>query len=427
MYLIVSHKAKNMKVSLLLLSFLSSLVQLNAQANQTLKEAESFFDEQKWEETVLALNPEIEKPINLSDKELIKAYFLRGQAYAQMTSDAYFLGKYPDAFFKAYQDLKKVIGLDQKNNYQAKAYAIIQNMRGAMTQNALRKVNEANIPNLNPAQAKEIAAIAIQFLNILVDMEPENYVFFDLRGQAQLAKRDSLPAAMDFQTAIRLYKDYPPEKSDFLIAYAYYRTAVIQRLSLAYEEQALQTIRAGLRFIKQEWAKTDPYDAVAKKRYLTALNDLETYELDILYNNPAYTDQAIEKFATAVEAQPNNYAIRCAYASLLEKDHSEEAIDQYQKAIALEPEKKLAYFNLSAIYINQSIATLKTQGTQDISAAEKQANQIAQKAVPYLERAHTIDPADRQIIKQLMTIFLRSNELEKYRFYKNKYDQLFNN
>lgn len=421
-----SHKAFDMRDSLLITVFIFALLPLYGQASSHLKQAELLFESQEYEKIVNLLSPKLDKPAQFSEKELIKAYFLRGQAYTRITGDAFLLGKYQEAFFLAYDDLQKVISLDQKGNYQARAFALIQSMRTAITENALRKVNEANLPNLKLEQAKEIAEVAIKFTRILIDIEPQNYIYYDLRGQAQLARRDSLPATMDFQTAIRLYKDSPPEKPDFLIAYAYYRTALVQRLSLAYQEQAIQTIKAGQRFIKQEWNRANQSDSRQRERYQTALKDLDTYELDILYNNPAYQEQAIHKFATFLEDNPNNYRFRCAYASLIEVSNTNEAIAQYRKAIVIDPDQKLAYFNLAALYINQSVKELKKNAKAGLEEAEKKANQIAQKAVPFLEQAHRIDPLDLQVINQLMTIHLRNNELEKFQFYKAKRDQLVN-
>lgn len=420
MYLSTTFNPKPMKFSLGLLFYLSSLSLLSAQRGNLLKQTATLLEQEKYEAVVQQVNAFLKEEAAYSDKEKLQAYFLRGQAYQKITEDPYLLGVYPDAFFKAYTDLRQVTRLDEKGRYQSIAFAKIQQMRQAMLDNALRKVNEANIPDLTSTQANEFANTAQQFLDILIELEPRNYLLFDLRGQAKLARRDSLPAAMDFQNAIRLYQDYPPTQPDLLLTYAYYRTALIQRISLEYDEQALSTIRAGRRFLEQEWHKADQQNSIQNQNHEKAARDLTLLELDILYSKESYQPEALQALASAVKKYPNEYALHCAYANLLENSQPDLAINHYQKAIALDPERKMAYHNLAALFVNQSIDILKESKPADLAQREQVANQISLKAIPYLEKAHQIDPTDKPIIRQLMTIFLRTKQTDKYQFYKNR-------
>jgi tetratricopeptide (TPR) repeat protein len=426
MYLSMRFNPKPMKFSLSLLAYFGSLSLLFAQRGPLFKQSAILLEQEKYEAVVEQLSAYLEDETTYADKEKLQAYFLRGQAYFGITEDPYLLGLYPDAFFKAYADLRQVTKLDEKGRFQSIAFAKIQQMRQAMLNNALQKVNEANIPGLTSAQTHECSNTAQQFLDILIEMEPRNYLLFDLRGQAKLARQDSLPAAMDFQNAIRLYKDYPPPQPDLLITYAYYRTALIQRISLEYDEQALKTIRAGRRFLEQEWNKTDQQNPVQSQHREKAAKDLTLMELDILYSKEAYRAEALQALAAAVQKYPNEYTLRCAYANLLEIRQPDKAVDQYQKAIALDPGRKMAYHNLAALYINQSVEVLQQSKPENIAEKEQTANQISSKAVPYLERAHQIDPTDKQIIRQLITIFLRTKQTDRYQLYQNRLAALSN-
>lgn len=423
MYLSAIFNPLPMKASLSLLLFCCAIPLLFAQRGNSLKQAETLLEQKKYTAVVEQLTPLLKNTTQLSGKERVVAYFLRGQAYFKITRDIYLRGLYPDAFFLAYADLKRVTQLDDQGKYQATAFADIQNMRSAMLNNALRKTNEANIPDLSREQATDLANTAQQFLDILIELEPRNYLFFDLRGQAQLARRDSMPAAMDFQTAIRLYKDYPPPQPDLLIAYAYYRIALVQRITLDYDQQALSTIHAGMRFLEQEWGEADKNDPEQTKNYQQAIRDLDLLELDILYSKETYRAEALEKLATAVKKYPREYQLLCAYAGLLEKQTPEQAIAQYQKAIVVDPAKKMAYYNLAALYINQSVSIIKENKTQDI---QQKADQLALQAVPLLEKAHQIDPKDTRVIRQLMTIFLRTKQTDQYQRYRAKLEGLSN-
>lgn len=400
------------------------LVQVpNLIAQPKLKEASRLLEQGAYIPAIEQLDEYLDAGEHRTLKQQINAHLLRGEAYYQVTQDIYLLGLHPDAFLKAFHDLEQVNQLDKNGKFQPRVFGKLQLMRSDLLDQALRKVSEANIPGLRHEQATELANTAQVYLDILLQMEPNNYLFYDLRGQAKLARGDSLPAAMDFQSAIQLYTAYPPLQADLLFAYAYYRTAIIQRLSLDYAQQALHTLQAGLHFLVTEWARVDQPNRLIERQYQQACKALRLYELDILYAEGTVTPEVRSKFATAVEAYPNEYALRCAYASFLETTHPAQASGHYKKAIALQPEQKMAYYNLAALYINQSIGLLEETPTPEAAA---QAEQLLQQAIPYLQKTHQIAPEDKQVIHQLMTIFLQLNQMDQYLFFQAKLAKLEN-
>lgn len=404
--------------------FLVQVLSLTAQ--RPVKEATRLMEQGAYSSAIEQLDHYLDTGEQLSIKHRINAHWLRGQAYYQVTQNVYLLGLHPDAFLKAFHDFEQVNQLDTKGNYRPKVYGKLQLMRSDLLDQALRKVSEANIPGIRAEQASELADMAQVYLDILLQIEPDNYLFYDLRGQAQLARGDSLPAAMDFQSAIQLYTAYPPLQADILFAYAYYRTAIIQRLSLDYAQQALHTLRSGLHFLATEWARADRTNPILERQYQQASKALRLYELDILYAEGESTSEIISKFAAAVEAYPNEYGLRCAYASILETANPAQASRHYKKAIALQPEQKMAYYNLAALYINQSVALLQETSGPPSKEEVQQAEQLLQQAIPYLKQTHQIVPEDKQVIHQLMTILLRLNQMDQYLFFQAKLAELEN-
>ncbi len=374
-----------------------------------IKNAEQALAEQAYQEVITPIDLVVQNRKEYSDKDLAKAHYLRGFAYFQITTQADLLKQQPTAFSKCYHDLKMVSQFDHKGIWTDQVKQHLNDLRPVVTNNSIKLIQSLYTQNLAPQQKTETASLAQGFLEILIDMEPDNYVNYDLRGQVKLAVMDSLTAMMDFQNSIKLYKNKPPLVADFFIAYTYYRTALIQREALAAESQARSTLQAGLRFLESERRRMEPLSIQQQQQYQKALIDLQNFELDLYYQDPGLTKQALQKFETALINDPNNYTNRCAYASLLEANYPEKAVAQYLEAI-----------NVGVLYLNQSIRFIKQSTPQvDLINREIEANQIAKKALPYLEEAYKIDPKDKSLLQTIIDISMKVNDLVKYQYYKN--------
>lgn len=407
-----------MKSYSLLVALLLSGVLLHSQ--NLIKNAEQALAQQAYQDAITPLNLVLQNRKDYSDKDLAKAHYLRGLAYFQITTQAPLLKEQPTAFSKCYHDFKMVKQLDHKEVWVDQINQHLEALRPVVTKNTLKIIQNLYTQNLRSGQAIEEANLAQGFLEILIDMEPGNYVNYDLRGQVRLAVMDSLSAIMDFQNSIKLYQNKPPIIADFFMAYAYYRTALVQREALGNETQALSSLQAGLRFLESERKRMQPLSIRQQEQYQKALIDLQNFELDLYYQNPKASDKVLQKFETALRNDPNNYANRCAYASLLEENYPDKAVIQYQEAIKIKPLKKQAYYNIGVLYINQSIHFLEQSPQQtDLINREIEANQIAKKALPYLEEAFKIDPKDQRLLQTIIDLSMKINDLVKYQYYKN--------
>ena len=289
-----------------------------------------------------------------------------------------------------------------------------------LKRNAVNRLNLAYRNQQRPDERKEYAQQAKAYAQIVIRRESQDYNMFDLLGQSKLLSGDSLAALLDFQNAGKLYQENPPEEADYTIAYTYYRSALIQNFSMANPDLALSSTQEGLRLIQREYARSQPYRKVQMELFKDARESLVNFELDLLLKNPS--EKSIQKFAKAVEQDPDNYNKRCAYASLLEASKPELAIEQYRLAYQIAPKQKLAPYNIAVIYINQAASILKSTpddtNMEEMEKINQRVKSINQKALPFLEIVHEIDPKDAEIIKTLLNLSIQLDDSDRFEKYK---------
>jgi tetratricopeptide (TPR) repeat protein len=104
----------------------------------------------------------------------------------------------------------------------------------------------------------------------------------------------------------------------------------------------------------------------------------------------------------------------------------EQAVDAYQKAIALNPEYFEANYNLGALYVNQAADILDKANDLPLDAVaeyDKQkalADEMLNKAVPYLEKSLELNPEDVNTMVSLKEIYTRLGMTEKLKSVDDK-------
>jgi tetratricopeptide (TPR) repeat protein len=131
-------------------------------------------------------------------------------------------------------------------------------------------------------------------------------------------------------------------------------------------------------------------------------------------------EDAKNNLIQAIAAEPENtillFTLAAMYEELGEKDN---AMESYEKAIALEPNQYESNFNRGVILLNDANEVIKEYSNLGVSKAdrakEKQLEPIIKeklnKALPQWEKLYEIKPNDRQIIETLMYVY---NRLKKY-------------
>ena len=131
---------------------------------------------------------------------------------------------------------------------------------------------------------------------------------------------------------------------------------------------------------------------------------LSWLELGFFYRNKKEFKKAAEYFKKAIEADPKNINANTMYAECLDFDgRKDEAIEQYKKAIDLNPEEKAIPFNLGLLLYKESTK-------DDIEEQEK--NKYLGDAATYFEVVYNLDPEFKEIydLYGLVLIYLKKYE-----------------
>ncbi len=132
------------------------------------------------------------------------------------------------------------------------------------------------------------------------------------------------------------------------------------------------------------------------------------------------TEQALSNLEIAKNLDQTNpsifFAVGVSYDRLGNFQKAEEA---YLKAIELKPDYFDAIYNLGALYVNKAAITLD-EANQLPLEKEKEYNEMKNladsyldKALPFLEQAHQLDPKDRNTMASLKEIYAREGNVEK--------------
>jgi len=138
----------------------------------------------------------------------------------------------------------------------------------------------------------------------------------------------------------------------------------------------------------------------------------------------------------AITKDPKNHQLYFALGSIYDKlstpaDESKKpskeeyqalrkkAEDAYTKALEISPDYFNAVYNMGALYFNEAGDTFKSLADikdDDLYEKEKKrAEGLLQKALPYLEKAHQLDPKDKNTLISLKELYYRNGEEEKYK------------
>jgi len=105
-------------------------------------------------------------------------------------------------------------------------------------------------------------------------------------------------------------------------------------------------------------------------------------------------------------------------------DYYKQSESYYKKAIELKPDYFDALYNLGVLYNNQGVKLYNNANNiKDAkkSAEEgKRADEVFKMAIPYLEKAHAINPKDRNTMLSLKQLYAKTEQNEKYEAIKKE-------
>lgn len=422
---------------LFILCLCMPLMQLQAQ-NQELKNAEEAFARQDYAKTMQHISIMLNAPKQMRGDDLFKLHLLRAKTYINIFHNAIkaeheeLIEANRDNYIWAYQD---ILAAKQLSHSATSEDVEALNEVAAYLQGSLRLSGAGFLNNvytntsLNTAARAELLDEAQKYLLAAIKLDPKDYLTQDFYGQVMMLKRDRETALKYFKESISNYKigsvDKDPDFSHFRV-YANIAILYMQNKEL---EPALQILETGKTKLKEVHDKYKLKNSLVELDYQQMYKKIVDIEMDIYLNAPSKRGEALSKFEKAVAETPKDYALRLAYASLLEQDNQrEKAIEQYQMAIEINKTGFLAYFNLGILYLNQGLEQHQ-QSNEATAEAEKaswkeKATNNYQLALPLLRNANDANPSDLPTLEALVLLTARLGLEEEYKFYRNQKKEL---
>jgi len=183
----------------------------------------------------------------------------------------------------------------------------------------------------------------------------------------------------------------------------------------SYIDQAFKALgdnESGLTYLEQGFTKFPKNQSVLVALINYYLNKNEDPSKVLSYIDKAILDD------------PKNASLYQAKGALYDKlGDFEKAIETYQKAIDCDPTFFDSYFNAGAIYYNRAVKYLEEANKVPAKELEKydslivKANVEFKKALPFMEKAHELNPSDKFTLESLKSIYFRyrkeSEEMQK--------------
>lgn len=388
-----------MKKQIILLFFLASFSKAFAQN----KNVVSAYNYLKYGELDKAKEAIDAAAVHEQTSTMAKTWFYRGNVYFALfaSKDEKFKNLHPDALNEAYTSYIKAFDYDTKKiDVNELNQTLEKGVAPSLAQRGIDLFNEKKYDAALSAIEKSIGVYK-RFGKI------DTALFYNAGLAAERAgSKDTLLDAFD-EKAVANYKQ--------CINLGYGGAKVFANISDVYkkagkENEALQAIKDG------------------RVKYPSD-QDLVTAEINYFLTKGMY-EEALGNLAVAIQNDPANPTFYFARGSIYDqKKDLEKAEADYKKAIELKPDFFDAYYNLGALFFNNG-AEIYNQANdlplKEIKKAEELRNKANEKftqALPYLEKAHDLDPKDKTTMQTLKLLYVRTNQTEKY----NKINEKLNN
>ena len=420
-------------IFLLSILFLSQFSLLLAQPGDRVTAGQLAYEDGNYDLAIIQFNEAIQDFTKLDKSRVALAYLYRGKSrlmrlyMASLDEKKDDVAEYQNALFEAYDDFNDALTYDD-GLYQSLIKDELYLLKESLVQAGLTVFNRLN----NGYYLNEDIAVSLNFSQACMDkaiLIEEDYLSYDVLAQINLVKKDSLKALGYFNTAAELYNKQKPDMPDLLIAYVYYRIALLDRYLLNDKNAAINHIQTGSDILETEFIRlkeqknkfSENQWNQLQQQYDYAVEDLLNFELDIYLNDQELQAEALIKFEKAIALNPENYNTRVAYASVLEMVDREQAIDAYKEAIKVDSTQDIAWFNLGVLHFNNgavfyNASTEESEAEKSIAYEAEAKNEFKQ-AYFYLKKAYEVDSFSAETLSALKQCALRLGKLEDYKFY----------
>ena len=159
-----------------------------------------------------------------------------------------------------------------------------------------------------------------------------------------------------------------------------------------------------------------------------------------LYLRDGKSSEAIEGINQALVKSPNNHELHLVLGQTYNKmafpkdaanndlpkpsnftELIKKAEDEFNKVVQIKPDYFYGQYSLGALYVGMAAEVLKKaekmKDPAKIKIEENKADKLFEKAIPVLEKAHELDPTDKDTMRVLRQLYARTGqgESEKYK------------
>lgn len=318
-----------------------------------------------------------------------KAWYYRGEVYVGIYGSEEHKGLSDDPLAVALESYVKSIALDTKNDF---------------SDDSKRKVISVNANIYNRGVERYMNkdfAKALADFEILLAYTPEDTNLLFNAALASEKLNDNAKAIKYFNALLEV---------DFK------KPAIYQALAQMMKEE-------------KDTTKAIEYLAAGRKAFPNEVG-LVIDELNI-YLIQNRQDEVIKNLDEALKLDPTNatlyFALGTAHDQL--KDQEKAALN-YQKAIDNKPDYFDAYYNLGAMFFNKAAEMANEANKIPFNQQKKYEEAIKnvkaafEKAQPFLEKAHELDPKDINTMASLQQLYAQTKQNEKALAMKKKREDL---
>lgn len=339
------------------------------------------------EETIDANNPKTEGSITWP-----RTWEVRGEIYQAVfqSKDENYKKLSTDPLTVAFDSYMKALQLDDKDRFGKSVKIKLTLLIGDLTNQAVAAFNEENYEK---AMKSFEQIIAIEQTPVYKAEDP-NAIDTVIIFNAGLAAYN----AQKYDKAIEYYKQAAKYKYNGAKTYSLISSSYLQKQDTL---GALNILQDGL------------------KEYSD--NGALLVEVINIYLNANKVDDAMKYLDIAISQDPKNSSYYFAQGTLYDKLlRTEDAANSYLKAIEFKADYFDAYYNLGALYYNKGVKQVDVANSIPSNQPEKyeeeknKADIEFKKAIPYMEKAHEVNPTDKFTMESLKTLYYRLKMLDKH-------------
>jgi len=291
---------------------------------------------------------------------------------------------HPDPLAEASKALDEAIKLNTDGKSDKDIAGLIKELKAALETEAVAKYEKKDFMGAHDSFVKILDLNKLPQMNNQVDT-----IYMYYGGRAALE-------GQDYKEAIRLLDEAAANKYDDPFLYVFRKQAYFGAGDTA----------KGVDVIKEGFSKYPGNQSI--------LIEMINY-----YLTTNQAEEALKLLSMARASDPQNVSYVFAESTLYDKmGRFEDAERSYKECLEIKPDYFDAAYNLGVLYYNRAVKIYedasKISDNTEYEKAKTNGDNMLLKAVPYMEKAHEIDPKDLPSLQTLKTIFYRLKMDDKY-------------